>query len=453
MRLCFALTLLLHGITTAVEPPKLAPSRAVIERKGTPIPSAKEIAAMLPKSGKLGERELTLMAISKRPDLEALRGAALTAIALKRAAHDLVNPEMRLSYAEDTSVSKAVLFRFAVPHPWERRARIQRAAAEVTLAEAQYYAGEDELVRQVRSSFTELAILQAKLDLQKSRKAGYETHRDWLEARKVPSLGLDLAAARAKVYQTLSDIRVLESSSMALRDELAVYCGLDDPSRIDTAVHSRLISDPALLDVEYLTSIAMLYRSDVLSDQARLTVARAQLAEVKSRRIPATTFVDLGYTNTDNHRSNNNNEEWFARVGVSIPLWDWIGFNKQHKVHEAASQSLETKIELQKNIIHTEVQQAVKLLASSEAQLKSHDKDLKEIQADMKKSLNDSQLAASGVDDLIKSARIQHEFKDLAQQMQISRLSALSAYQDAVISLEKALGTRIERALNLAKEP
>lgn len=452
MRACFALTLLLHGITSAAEPPKPAPSKAVLERQGTPIPSAKTIATMVPKSGKIGERDLTLMAISKRPDLEALRGAANTAIALKRAAHDLTNPEMRLSYAEDTSVSKAVLFRFAVPHPWERRAKIQRAAAEITLAEAQYYAGEDELVRQVRRSFADLAILQAKLDLQKSRKSGYETYRDWLEERKTPSIGLDLAAARAKVYQTLSDIRVLESSTLALRDELAVYCGLEDSGRIDTTVQSRLITDPALLDIEYLTSIAMLYRSDVLSDQARLTVARAQLAEVKSRRIPAATFIDLGYTNTDNHRRTTNEEEWFARVGVSIPLWDWIGFNKQHKVHEAASQSLETKIEMQKGIIHTEVQQAVKLLATSEAQLKSHDKDLNEIQADMKQSLKDSEMAATGVDDLIKSKRIQHEFKDLAQQMQISRLSALSAYQEAVITLEKALGIRIERALSLAKE-
>jgi hypothetical protein len=37
--------------------------------------------------------------------------------------------------------------------------------------------------------------------------------------------------------------------------------------------------------------------------------------------------------------------------------------------------------------------------------------------------------------------------------MEISRLSALSAYQEAVMSLEKSLGTRIELALNLIQEP
>jgi outer membrane protein TolC len=453
MRLRLALILLIYSATFAVEPKSPAPSKAVSERQGTPIPSAKAIATMIPKNGKLGERELTLLAIARRPDLEALRGTANTAIALKRAAHDLVNPEMRLSYAEDNAISKAVLFRFAVPHPWERKARIQRAAAEVTLAEAQYYAGEDELVRKVRSLFYELAILRSKLELQKSRKAGFESHRDWLEERTVPSIGLDLAAARAKVYQTLSDIRDLESTSTAVRDELAIFCGLEDPNRIDTSIHSRRITAPNFLDVEYLTSIAMLYRQDVLNDQARLAVARAQLSEVKARRIPATTFIDLGYTNTDDPRRSNNNEEWFARVGVSIPLWDWIGFNKQHQVHEAASQSLETKIEMQRQIIRTEVKQAVKLVSSLETQLGSHDKDREAIQSDMKKSLHDSEMAATGVDDLIKSRRIQHEFKDLSQQMEISRLSALSAYQEAVMSLEKSLGIRIERALSLIQEP
>mgnify|MGYP000314161521 CR=1 FL=1 len=449
-----ALLLFLQGFALATEPLDPVPNKAVHAPQPPPIPSAQAVAASLPKDGLLGEHELTLMAIAKRPELEKLRGAANTAIAFKRAAHDLVNPELRLSYAEDSSISKGALFRFALPHPWERKAKIQRAAAEVSLAEAEYYAGEDALVRQVRRSFAELAILQAKLDLQKNRRAAYEAHRDWLEERKVPSLGLDLAAARAKVYQTLSDIRVLESSTSALRQELAIYCGLDDPNRIDTSIQTRRIQDPALLDVEYLTSMAMLYRTDVLSDQARLTVARAQLSEVKAKRIPAATFIDLGYTQIDNpRRSNNNKEEWFARVGVSIPLWDWIGFNKQHQVHEASSQSLEIKIRLQQQIISNEIKQAVKLLAESETQIRSHDKDLQAIQSDMKTSMADAEMAATGVEDLIKSRRIQHEFQDLSQQMEISRLSALSAYQEALMSLENALGIRVERALRLTINP
>ncbi len=531
-------------------------------RQVAPIPSAKYITRMVPASGKLGERELTLMAIARRPDLEKLRGAITTATAQKRAAHDLVNPELRFSYAQgeddrirdpyteretaltnssesfdkSTSPSSAlpptatssgstdnnrfreierlvtpgltkdiveeriyetntsstsstsskpssqyetesrkligttrkvvdhanttgedntwgVLLRFTLPNPWERKARIQRAAAEISLAEAEYYAAEDVVVRKVRGAFQELAILHGKLAAQTRRKAGFESYRDWIEKQNVPQLGLDLASARAKVYGTLSDIRSLESNITAMRDDLAAFCGLADASRIETSIKTRLVRNPAALDVEYLTSIAMLYRSDVLGDQARLAIARAQLSAVKAQRIPVTTFVDFGYSQTESLRSSGQKDESFARIGVSFPLWDWVGFNKQHTVHEAASQSLERQLTMQQTVVSNEVKQAVKRLAAAEAQLGVHDKDLADIHADLTKSMADAQIVTLNVDDLAKGARIEQDFKDLVQQMELSRFSSLSAYQEALMALEKTLGIRLERALSQAGRP
>ena len=54
---------------------------------------------------------------------------------------------------------------------------------------------------------------------------------------------------------------------------------------------------------------------------------------------------------------------------------------------------------------------------------------------------------------LFKSRRLQDEFKDLSQQMEISRLSALLTYQEALMTLERALGIRVERALRLTINP
>jgi hypothetical protein len=102
------------------------------------------------------------------------------------------------------------LVRFKVPHPWERKARILRAAAEVSLAEADYFAEEDIVVRTVRSNFQDLAILNARLATQTLRKKNCESYRDWLQTQQSPKIGLDLASARAKVYGTLTDIRSLE---------------------------------------------------------------------------------------------------------------------------------------------------------------------------------------------------------------------------------------------------
>ena len=67
--------------------------------------------------------------------------------------------------------------------------------------------------------------------------------------------------------------------------------------------------------------------------------------------------------------------------------------------------------------------------------------------------MDEAEMAATGVEDLFKSKRLQDEFKDLSQQMEISRLSALSTYQEALMTLERALGIRVERALRLTINP
>jgi outer membrane protein TolC len=528
------------------------------------IPSPETIAAMVPSTGKLGERELALLAISRRPQLEKLRGLVKVAAAQTLAAHDLPNPELRLSYAYDndalirepyienetwttnsqgsydsltntntlngatvtreqgsisenrtrvierqvtpgetqdvivervyetdstlTSTSRertklgttsseserqrenrrllytnrrvidhpnpnaedtglAAFVRFTLPHPWERRARIQRAAAEVMLAEADYFAEEDVVVRTVRAAFQELSMLEAKLTTQQHRKADCEAYRDWLAKQQSPQLGLDLAAARAKVYTTLTDIRAVEGEATAARQDLATYCGVNDASRIATGLTPRRVSSPASLDVPYLSEIATLRRADMLGTKARLSIALAQLSEAKAASIPFTTFLDLGYTHETTTNRVGDSNEFMARVGISIPIWEWTDFNKKREVPKAAALSFEQQINMQRSLIANEVSQAVRRLIAADERLTTGDKDLAALKADMKKSMNDSQLASANLSDVVKARHIEQEFGDLSQQMELSRYAALSAYNSALMALEKALGTRIEQAL------
>ena len=529
---------------------------------------------MVPPTGKLGERELALLAIARRPELEALRGAVAVASAQHLAAGDLENPELRFSYAYDnddrigepyteretvltdstesyrstsstagagelvadresgrehtsrfreierrvipgatkdvveervyeTARSRSsgtrartetdakgtasrvdgrresesrrlvsstrreihhpdasgrdnawgVLVRFRLPHPWERKARIQRAAAEVSLAEAGYLAAEDQVVRTVRGAFHELAVLEKRISAQRQRKAAFESYRDWLEDQGTPKLGLELASSRAKVYETLADIRKSEADITAMRDELAAYCGLDDAGRIDTTITTRRVSDPAGLDAGYLAGIAMLYRGDVLGTRARLEMARAQLAEARAASVPFATFVDLGYTQMNSLRRTGQSDEWFARVGVSIPIWDWTGINKKRRVPEAATRSLEQQVTMQRDLIAAEIAQAVRRLAAAEGQLGRQEQDLAALRADRKKSMDDAQAASADLGDVAKARKIEHEFQDLELEMEESRCDALSAYHEALMALEKALGVRLERALGLAAGP
>lgn len=344
------------------------------------------------------------------------------------------------------------LVRFKVPHPWERKARILRAAAEVSLAEADYFAEEDIVVRTVRSNFQDLAILNAKLTTQTIRKKNGESYRDWLQTQQSPKIGLDLASARAKVYGTLTDIRSLEGEIADLRQELAAYCGLSDPTRIKTSLSPTLISQPAQLDIAYLSNLATLYRSDMLNAQARLSIAQAQLAQAKAASIPFTTFIDLGYSQQNSFRRTGQNEEWFARVGISIPIFNWLGVNKQREVPLAATLSIEQQIQLQRSLIANEISQAITRLVSADSQLENCKQDLSKLNADLKKSLADSQLATADIEDLLKAKRIEQEFQDLSQQMELNRYSALSAYLEASYALEKAIGVGLERVLRRGVE-
>lgn len=344
------------------------------------------------------------------------------------------------------------LVRFRVPHPWERKARILRAAAEVSLAEADYFAEEDIVVRTVRSNFQDLAILNARLATQTLRKKNCESYRDWLQTQQSPKIGLDLASARAKVYGTLTDIRSLEGEIANLRQELAAYCGLSDPTRIKTSLSPIFISQPAQLDVAYLSNIATLYRSDMLNAQARLSIAQAQLAQAKAASIPFTTFIDLGYSQQNSFRRTGQNEEWFARVGISIPIFNWLGINKQREVPLAATLSIEQQIQLQRSLIANEISQAITRLVSADSQLENCKQDLSKLNADLKKSLADSQLATADIEDLLKAKRIEQEFQDLSQQMELNRYSALSAYLEASYALEKAIGVGLERVLHRGVE-
>jgi outer membrane protein TolC len=566
-------TLALLSAAAAVNPAPQPP-------QGPRVPRAEDIQASLPAQGQLGEQQLILAAIAHRPELERLRGSIKVATAAKRAAGDLENPELRLSYAEDadsrlgvpyteqetvnitgmesydaysstnstdltvgqlpdtqstaerqsgsvrsnrmriierrvtpgatqdvvvehiyetsssTSSSAAssttqgndgtpytqygregqrstqsrrlvgttrrviqhpdtsgrdnawgLLLRFRLPHPWERKARIQRAAAEISLAEADYFAEEDKVVRTVRGTFQELSVLSGKLEAQKRRKTSYESYRNWLSQQKNPQLGLELAATRTKVHASQSDIRELEGDVAALRDDLAAYCGISDASRIQPAMLTRHVADLEKLDAQYLTDIAQLYRSDVMTAKARLAVAQARLKEARSSRIPFASFVDLGYSQMTTLRRSGMNDELFVRVGITLPIWDWAGINKAHKVHEADSESWQRQLIMQRSLIENEVTQAIKRLRTAAAQLDNYEKDLAELQADMQQSKKDAQLATQDVGDLLKVKRIEYEFQDLEQQMQVSRYSSFASYNEALMALEKALGVRLERAL------
>ena len=107
---------------------------------------------------------------------------------------------------------------------------------------------------------------------------------------------------------------------------------------------------------------------------------------------------------------------------------------------------------MQRSLIANEVSQAVRRLIAADEQLTTGDKDLIALKADMKKSMNDTQMASANTNDVVKARHIEQEFGDLSQQLELNRYAALSAYNAALMALEKALGTRIEQVLRRSVE-
>src|SRR5690606_33239033 len=99
------------------------------------------------------------------------------------------------------------------------------------------------------------------------------------------------------------DIRKIQGDIRQLREELAVLCGLNNPNRIRLPNRlNRRTVNAGNLNVDYLTSLALLHRSDVLDLHARRQLAQAQLKEANALKIPVASFFDVGWARATTER-------------------------------------------------------------------------------------------------------------------------------------------------------
>jgi outer membrane protein TolC len=343
-------------------------------------------------------------------------------------------------YSRDDQLS--LLIRFRVPNPWERRAKIEIAAAETERAESDYLIEEDKVVRTVRAMYEDLNMTESAARGTAGRRSLQEKFGQEIEAANLPDLA-DLAAdVRLEVGKARRDEREYRSDIARLREELATYCGLDRPERIGVlGKPTRRLVPIASLDVGYLISMAQLHRSDLLDLKARLAVAKAELRGAKAAKIPFFTFIDGGWSTSQTSGRTGESEEWEVRVGVSLPLFDWIGLNKAHLEHETATAVYSKQIEQQTRLIEIEIRQAMARISAANVELGRYESDLALIKADSAKSL-----AQTAVDP-IKSLKTRYQTEDLVSKFEEDRFEVWSDYYKAVMELERALGTRLERVL------
>ena len=341
-----------------------------------------------------------------------------------------------------------MLLRFNLPNPIERKALYERAAAEISLAEAEYLAEEDKLVREIRGLYQDLAAMESELAAQQKRREGYREFFGELEKLNQPTFAMDKARARIDMHKAIIDIREAENDVVRLRDWIGSLCGLASPDRIHTGGTAvRRVVNPTALDVSWLTELAMVYRSDVIESRARQAIALARVKEERAARIPFANFVDGGWDRRWNDGRTGNQDQWLVRVAFDIPLFNWLGINKRDKAFAEEAKAWAGQISRQRERIRSEVSLAVRRLRESGAQLEGFEKAVAEQASDAAKAIAELEASTVDINDYTRPKRMQYEFSDLAQQMEIGRSEARADYNKALMALEDAVGVRIEKIL------
>ena len=365
---------------------------------------------------------------------------------MERARETINHPD---NYSRDDQLS--LLVRFRVPNPWERRAKIELAAAQTARAESDYLIEEDKVVRTVRAMYEDLNMTESLSRGTVSRKGVNEKFLADLDAL-VPGMAdladladlANLAAdVRLGILKSLRDDRELRSDIARFRQELSTFCGLDRPERIGViGKPSRRVVPVDSLDADYLVSIAQLHRSDLLDLESRLSVAQAELKVSRAAKIPFFTFIDGGWTSSTTTGRTGESEGWSVRAGISLPLFDWVGINKAHLEHQIATEAYSRQIEEQRRLITMEIRAALNRISAAAQELVSYDKDLNRVRADAQKSMEQTSI------DGIRSRKTRYQTEELVFKFEEDRYEVWSDYYKAVMELERALGARLERVLN-----
>ncbi|HWB05395.1 MAG TPA: TolC family protein [Verrucomicrobiales bacterium] len=342
----------------------------------------------------------------------------------------------------------SALIRFRIPNPWERKARIQRASAEIMLAEGQYLSDEDRLVREIRERYDAIGMLESVRGAQEKIRTTYGAYEKEMLEINQPEFIAEPTRAKVDIRKAGREIHEADVEILRLRAELATLTGLQDPSRIRSGSMKRRSVDSGALEVDYLTDIGMLYRADAVESRGRLEIAKAHLAEAKATRIPFATFLDAGYTRETGEGRRGSQDEWEIRLGISLPIWDLFGINKKVGEHKKAAAAWELQYSKQRQKVQTDVTLAIRRLRAAASNLDYYDKDLSRIREDIKNDLPKIQEAMARVSDYGRLKRTKYELEVEQQEVEISRYKALSEYNQSLIFLEDAIGVRVEKALN-----
>ena len=340
---------------------------------------------------------------------------------------------------EDTQLQ----FRLYVPHPGIRKARLARAEQEVKLARATALNQERDVVIRIREEYEQLQYLKAQIELLELDDDAAKSYSE--TQSKMLSSGL---ITIDKVEYVGSDGLSVEGAQIEFnsqRDNLAARVGLKDPNRI--RITDKLISPSIDLDhthLEYLIRMSLANRGELTTIRAKEKIAQSALNESRAKKIPWFDYVQAG-VGREEEGGQRTGESWGIQLAMSVPLFSWLGH--ESAVREAAVTSYYSQKGATQKIITGEVVASYENLKRAKKY-----RDRAQEHALKQKKYNAQFIERIKNTERHKLEKIRFEIAQNTTKITKQRLAAERTYNKALLQLEKALGTSLEKVFSTPKE-
>jgi len=419
-----------------------------------------ELNAALPTfedpGGDLGLRELTQMALANSPQFAEAEGNLRVAKARWNIIGEWRDPEFRGGFDwDDVRVEKAsggpgtdtvrrnegvdTSIRLYPPNPFELRAELDKAMAEISFAEFALRQVGKELVVEVRRLYQELQFIQESIRLGKGlyrlEIEEYDRLKKLLDAGQQLRAPVDNQRIRALGKRGIASSSKIRFDKV--RSELAALAGLGNPRRISVnGVPNRPIIGFRDDTVAALSEVAFINNLK-LGDLDRLQkLAKGDLRAFKAQRIPWVSFLEGGRSRTYNERLPVN-DNWSVRLAIDVPIFSL--FSKEGDIYKEQIRSYQKQAELYRKQIQRSVGTAISSIRETRDGLGRYDRETQSILADMQSMETELEKFPQQRADMLHRRNL----TSLGRSRE--RLEAEQAYHDALLNLEEIIREDIEK--------
>ncbi len=385
---------------------------------------------------------LIRLAWESSPDLKAAETEAKVARATHMAARDRRNPSLRVQSDWDDpyhgramqNENVTIALRFYPNNPWEVRARLEKALAEITLADFLVEAARREIAIEVRRLYRQLQLAAAVHE-----QTAEMVHLGRDEIARLQGLVEqnlvtrdDLDDVRRRVLRDAPDLIQARQDYYQARAALAALAGIEDHELVH-ARRGRVLPDLRFETtyIPVLENTALLMRKDLGELLREQLVARGDLKEVRSQRILWLENFDFR-AGTSAAKGILEETSYGFRIELRLPIFNAI--NKEEEISKAQIAGIEEQIRLLERRIRLEVRNAAR-------EARRAGDDYRAFDAESLEALGDLRAALAG-----DAPEPGYDLRRAAKEYDIGRFEVEEAYLDALYELEKSMGAPLNTA-------